>query len=181
MGGPPVPPPGGTKFCTRYDKIVKIPDPTKCFANPFYVFDPDGTHLSQSVDATVTASTVDVLLGFIGNVAQSNIEVDKLRVFESDARVTLEQSHTAHTPLPHQLGPKLGPLKGGLGRMVATHGHRITRQKTSSRHPMRNWYHQRNPRTSVASSPVSQALGRAHVMAEQNSHSPKFIKVPPMT
>jgi hypothetical protein len=110
LGGPPIPPPGGTMFCTNYNEIVKVPDPTKCFANPFAVFDPDGTHFSQSVDATVTASTVDVLDGFIGNVAQS-VE-DRLRIVKSGGKVNLVQSHSAQPPLPHQLGPKLGPLKG---------------------------------------------------------------------
>jgi hypothetical protein len=112
LGGPPTPPAGGTMFCTPYNEIVTVPDPTKCFASPFSVFDPDGTHFSQSVDATVTDSTVDVLSGFVGNVAQSNIEVDKLRIVKSGARVTLVQSHSEHAPLPNQLGPKLGPLKG---------------------------------------------------------------------
>lgn len=111
-GGPAVPPPGGTMFCTQYKDIVAIPDPTKCFANPFVVIDPDGTHFSQSVDATVTDSTVNVLSGLIGNVAQSNIEVDQLKVVESGGRVRLMQTHKEHDPLPHQLGPKLGPLKG---------------------------------------------------------------------
>jgi hypothetical protein len=112
LGGPPTPPPGGTMFCTPFNEIVAVPDPTKCFASPFSVFDPDGTHSSQSVDATVTGSTVNVLSGFIGNVAQSNIEVNKMQVVKSGARVTLVQSHSEHDPLPNQLGPKLGPLKG---------------------------------------------------------------------
>jgi hypothetical protein len=112
ISAPPVPPPGGTMFCTAYNEIVTVPDPTNCFERSFTVFDPDGTHFSQSVDATATGSTVNVLSGLVGNVAQSNIEQDKLQVTENGAGVTLMQSHREHDPLSHQLGPKLGPLRG---------------------------------------------------------------------
>jgi hypothetical protein len=107
LGGRPIPPPGGTMFCTPYNEIVTVPDPTKCFADPFAVVDPDGTHLSQTVDATVMGSTVNVLSGFVGNVAQANLE-DRLQVSEHGGRVSLTQIHSGHPPTPL----KPGPLRG---------------------------------------------------------------------
>jgi hypothetical protein len=93
----------------RYDEIVTVPDPKDCFANPFAVSDPDGTHLSQTVDATVAGLTANVLSGFIGNVAQSKLDStpDRLQVYEGGPQVLLEQRHSIPTS-PLQVGPLTG-------------------------------------------------------------------------
>ena len=109
-GGPPMAPPGGTAECTNYNQIVTVPDPTNCFANMFTVFDPDGTRLSQTVDATVAgAASANVLSGFIGNVAESNANdrPDTLRVFESGGKVSLVQHHAAIPPTLVRIAPLL--------------------------------------------------------------------------
>ena len=113
-GLPPNAPPGGTVECTVYNEIAAVPDVSKCFANPFAIVDKDGTTMSDSVDATVAgATTADVLSGYIGNIAQTNLAVladqpDTLRVFESSGKVQLIQLHSLKPPSPL----KLGPLKG---------------------------------------------------------------------
>jgi len=113
-GLPPNAPPGGTYECTIFSEISAIPDVSKCFANQFSIIDKDGTTSSGSVDATVAgAKTADILSGYIGNIAQSNLGVlqeqpDTLRVFESMSKVQLIQLHSLTPPSPL----KIGPLKG---------------------------------------------------------------------
>jgi hypothetical protein len=108
-GLPPNAPPGGTAECVRYNEIATVPDPNSCFANQFAVADPDGTQLAQSIDATVLGSTVNVLSGFIGNVAQSNLRrPDMLRVWENVGRVQLDQNHSATPPVNYPPGPLRG-------------------------------------------------------------------------
>jgi hypothetical protein len=113
-GLPPNAPPGGTVECTIFNEIAAVPDVSKCFANQFAIVDKDGTTMSNSVDATVAgATTADVLSGYIGNIAQTNLAVladqpDTLRVFESLGKVQLIQLHSLKPPSPL----KLGPLKG---------------------------------------------------------------------
>jgi hypothetical protein len=111
---PPNAPPGGLAECTRFNEISAVPDDSKCFAKQFAIVDKAGTDLSDSVDATVAgASTVDVLSGFIGNIAQANTgtpqgQPDTLRVFEALGQVNLTQLHSPTPPSPF----RLGPLKG---------------------------------------------------------------------
>lgn len=108
-GGPPNAPPGGTAECVTYNQIASVPDPQNCFANMFTVHDPTGTNFSQTVDATAIGSTANVLSGFIGNVAQANVDrPDRLQVFETGGKVLLEQNHTATPPTPIRLGPLTG-------------------------------------------------------------------------
>ena len=91
-----------------------MPDVSKCFANQFEVIDKDGTTVSGAVDATVAGlSTANVLSGYIGNIAQSNLNAqgdrpDTLQVFESSGKVRLTQVHGLNPPSPF----KPGPLKG---------------------------------------------------------------------
>jgi hypothetical protein len=112
-GLPPNARPGGTMECTVFNEIAAVPDVSKCFANQFAIVDEKGTTLSDSMDATVAdATTVDVLSGFIGNIAQANTgaaqdQPDTLRVSSAE-KVQLIQLHS-----PKPLSPfKLGPLKG---------------------------------------------------------------------
>jgi hypothetical protein len=109
-GMAPNAPPGGTMRCIAYPQIVGVPDASKCFAKQTAVVDPDGTNLSQTVDATVTgAASANVLSGFIGNVAQANFDrPDTLRVFESGGKVLLEQNHILTPPPPLKPGPLTG-------------------------------------------------------------------------
>jgi hypothetical protein len=113
-GGPPNAPPGGTAECTNYNEIVAVPDTNKCFANLFSVIDKDGTQLSDTRDATVAgATTVNVLSGLIGNIAQANTgdtrdSQDFLRVFETGGKVSLSYAHTKSPPSPLKLGPLTG-------------------------------------------------------------------------
>jgi hypothetical protein len=110
-GGPPNAPPGGTFECTRYNEIVTVPDSNRCFAQPFSIVDPDGTRLSDAVDATVRGLTANVLSGLIGNVAQADVtheHLDFLRVFEKGEKVLLAQSHSSKPPLPLKVGPDTG-------------------------------------------------------------------------
>lgn len=108
-GGPPIAPPGGTAECLAYNQIATVPDPQNCFANLFSVQDPTGSQSSQTVDATVTGQTANVLSGFIGNVAQANVDrPDILRVLENAGQVLLEQTHSLTPPTPIRLGPLTG-------------------------------------------------------------------------
>jgi hypothetical protein len=113
-GLPPNAASGGTAECTAYDEIAAVPDVSKCFASQFEVIDKDGTTLSGTVDATVAGlTTANVLSGYIGNIAQSNLSAqgdqpDTLRVFESSGKVRLTQVHGLKPPSPF----KPGPLKG---------------------------------------------------------------------
>jgi hypothetical protein len=111
-GMAPNAPPGGTMRCIAYPQIVGVPDASKCFAKQTAVVDPDGTNLSQTVDATVTgAASANVLSGFVGNVAQANENVDRpdtLRVFESGGKIVLAQNHSANPPSPLKPGPLTG-------------------------------------------------------------------------
>ena len=112
-GLPPNAPPGGTVECTIFSEIAAVPDVSKCFANQFAIVDEKGTTFSDSVDATVAdATTVDVLSGYLGNIAQANIgaaqdQPDTLRVLSAE-KVELIQLHSLKPPSPF----KLGPLKG---------------------------------------------------------------------
>ena len=77
----------------------------------FTVFDKDGTNPSQSVDATVTGTaSANVLSGFIGNVAQSNVErrPDTLQVGESGGKIMLSQNHNTTPKSPLVRGPLTG-------------------------------------------------------------------------
>lgn len=108
-GGPPNAPPGGTAECIAYNQIASVPDPQNCFANMFSVHDPVGNNFAQTVDATVSGSTANVLSGFIGNVAQANVDrPDRLQVYEASGKVLLEQTHTSTPPTPIRLGPLTG-------------------------------------------------------------------------
>jgi hypothetical protein len=109
-GGPPVAAPGGTLECVNYVDIVGVPDQNACFVKQFAVTDPDGSNAFQSVDATLTGTTANVLSGFIGNVAQTTVDnrMDTLRVFEALGKVKLEQSHYLNPPPPLKPGPLTG-------------------------------------------------------------------------
>lgn len=110
-GGPPNAPPGGTLECTNYNDIAGVPDENACFTKQFAVTDPDGSNAFQSVDATLTGKSANVLSGFIGNVAQTTVDrrPDTLRVFENNAaKVLLEQSHFPTPPPPLKPGPLTG-------------------------------------------------------------------------
>lgn len=109
-GGPPVAPPGGTLECVNYVDIAGVPDQNACFLKQFDVVDPDGSNAFQSVDATLTGVTANVLSGFIGNVAQTSIDrrMDTLRVLEALGKVKLEQSHHLNPPPPLKPGPLTG-------------------------------------------------------------------------
>jgi hypothetical protein len=109
-GGSPKAPPGGTVECINYNQIVTVPDPKNCFANMFSVSDPDGTQLSQTIDATVTGvASANALTGYIGNVAQANDDrPDTLRVFENGGKIDLRQNHSTNPPSPIKPGPMTG-------------------------------------------------------------------------
>lgn len=113
-GGPPNAPPGGTVECTRFNEIVAIPDPNKCFANPFKIMDKDGSQVSGTVNTTVAgASTVNFTSGFVGNVAQANTGSqrdgpDRLQIHESAGTVNLSFLHTPAPPPPLKPGPLTG-------------------------------------------------------------------------
>jgi hypothetical protein len=108
-GGPPRAPPGGVAECVAYKDVASVPDPNACYAKINQVFDPDGSILSQTTDATVTgADSANVLSGYIGNIAQSTIDKpDTLRVFESGGKILLSQNHAAN-PSPFKPGPMTG-------------------------------------------------------------------------
>jgi hypothetical protein len=111
-GGPPNAAPGGTVECTRFNEIIAIPDPIQCFASQFAITDPDGSHLSSSVDVTVAGTTtVNYLSGLIGNIAQANSvghqnPPDVLRVDEGNMQ--LLEKHIATPPSPLKPGPFTG-------------------------------------------------------------------------
>lgn len=109
-GMDPNAPPGGTMRCIAYPQIVGLPDASKCFANPAQVVDPDGTKLQQSINATGPGTTVNVISGFIGNVAQFHTRErpDTLRVHEFGGQVLLDSSHTDKQVTQYPVGPLIG-------------------------------------------------------------------------
>jgi hypothetical protein len=111
-GGAGMPPPGGTAECMVFRNISGIPDPSNCFSAFATIVDPIGTRLTDSVDATVGGTTVNVLSGFIGNVAQAAFGMDQrpdtLRISEEAGRVLLSQRHTDNPPPPLRIGPLTG-------------------------------------------------------------------------
>jgi hypothetical protein len=108
--GVSTPAPGGRYECINYNRIATVPDPKNCFGNIFSLSDPDGTHLSQSVDVTLPGfASAGLLTGFIGNVAQANLNVpDVLRVRDNAGKFLLEQRHDANPPSPLKPGPLTG-------------------------------------------------------------------------
>ena len=109
-GGPAVAPPGGTLECVNYIDIAGVPDQNACFVKQFAVTDPDGSNTFQSVDATLTGTTANVISGFIGNVAQTTVDrrMDSVRVLEALGKVKLEQFHHLNPTPPLKLGPLTG-------------------------------------------------------------------------
>jgi hypothetical protein len=108
-GGPPNAPPGGTAECIAFNQIANVPNALMSGSGLWTIFDPKGTDFSSSVTMTAAGSSVNVLTGYIGNVAQSNDPTpDFLRVFDQSGKAVLAQNHS-QTPLPpFQLGPLTG-------------------------------------------------------------------------
>ena len=155
-GLPPNAASGGTAECTVYNEIAAVPDVSKCFANQFEVIDKDGTTVSGAVDATVAGlSTANVLSGYIGNIAQSNLNAqgdrpDTLQVFESRARCDLPKCMASI----RRARSSPGRSRANPGPMAAFHGRRIILPRTSIRRPTCNCSHRRRPRTPAVSSPA---------------------------
>jgi hypothetical protein len=101
-------PPGGTVECFVYRNISGVPDPNNCFANSFAITDPDGTRLADVVDVGAAGTTVDILSGYLGNVAQAAFSTDQrpdaLRIMLRGDRIVLSQNHTNSPPGPLRLG-----------------------------------------------------------------------------
>lgn len=101
--------PGGAYECINMNELVSPPPSSDCTVFHFDVTDPDG---SRDADETrIDLPSVDVLTGFIGNVAQRREAVhggdDLLRVLLENGTNTLAQRHSDP---PYPL--KRGPLKG---------------------------------------------------------------------
>jgi hypothetical protein len=100
-------PPGGVFECTVYKDIPAVTNPNTCFASPFQVVDLTGNTTVKQTNATVTGiASINVLSGFIGNVAQA--PKDNLRVRETKTMVLLRQEHAVPVPTPLTLGPLTG-------------------------------------------------------------------------
>lgn len=108
-GGPPNAPPGGTAECIAFNQIANVPNPLASGSGLWTIFDPKGMDFSSSIIMVPAGTSVNVLTGYIGNVAQSNDRVpDFLRAFDQGGNAVLTQSHS-NTPLPpNQLGPLTG-------------------------------------------------------------------------
>ncbi|WP_394844640.1 hypothetical protein LZC95_47245 [Pendulispora brunnea] len=95
--GAPMAAPGGTLECSRFNEIQAIPNPDDCSMQTSKLNDSDGTHYSQSTTIAPAGQFINILSGFIGNVAQTNIATtvkpDFLRVYESGTNALLAQEH----------------------------------------------------------------------------------------
>ena len=104
----PMAPPGGTVECTNFNEIKMVPNPDQCgLASTFKVDDPTGATFSSSTTTIGLGKSMDILSGFIGNVAQVNSgrQPDYLRLYDKSPDEILGQMHVK--------GAKpLGPLTG---------------------------------------------------------------------
>lgn len=105
--------PGGVVEWTPFSDIHTIADPTTCGSGYYSIVDPDGTRYSDSVAIGDANRYIEVLTGFIGNIAQSNTgDGDFLRLYTSSANAVLAQQHVELSQ-----GPLVnGPLKGEAWR-----------------------------------------------------------------
>ena len=101
--------PGGAYECFNMNELVSPPPSSECTVFHFDVNDPDGGR--DSDDTRIDLPSVDILTGFIGNVAQRREPVhngdDFLRVLLANGTNVLAQQHS-DSPYPL----KRGPLKG---------------------------------------------------------------------
>jgi len=101
-------PPGGTAECTNFNEIKLVPNPDQCgLSAQFRLEDKTGATFSSSTPTIGLGKSMDILSGFIGNVAQANTErrPDYLRLLDNSPDELLAQAHGKGT-LP------LGPLMG---------------------------------------------------------------------
>jgi hypothetical protein len=98
--------PGGTYECTNLRKLAQ-PPPDKCVFFAFNVQDQTGT--SYNTQTVIGMPSLDVMSGFIGNVAQDSVlDIgDRLNFIMNGSNNVLVQSHAEPAyPL------KVGPMKG---------------------------------------------------------------------
>jgi hypothetical protein len=105
----PVAAPGGWAATTLFSEIKVVADTTKCFGSQSALSDLNGQKFSDSLVLGGAGTNVNVLTGFIGNVAQANATpADYLQVYPSGTNAILEQVHTKGPPAPLTLGPLSG-------------------------------------------------------------------------
>jgi hypothetical protein len=105
----PIAAPGGWAATTLFSEIKVVADTTKCFGSQSSLADLNGQKFSDSLVLVGAGTNVNVLTGFIGNVAQANASpADFLQVYPSGANAILAQTHTKGPPAPLTLGPLSG-------------------------------------------------------------------------
>ena len=109
-GSPPARRPGGKFGCAHFSSVVGVPNPDTASHAPWALNDPTGTRWEDEVDISdlLGQPTLNILSGFIGNVAQANGDVgDFLKVYTAAGSSRIAQ---VHLPPPGPL--TAGPLTG---------------------------------------------------------------------